>query len=230
VGPGFTKAFTPGYPDNPNSPIRTSDYEGRELREIAFDDTSLTIGNFKALDYFGDGSFYLLDAPGHAIGHLCGLARTSTDPDDFIFMGADFAHHGGEFRPSALLPIPENIVPNPIDKSIHAAACPGHLFEGLNISRGRKKDEPFFEIARLKDGKGVAHDADEAERTIGKVQGWDVRDDVFVVFAHDASLEGILELFPKSANGWRGRGWARRGKWAFLKDFGEAVKGEGSKI
>jgi metal-dependent hydrolase (beta-lactamase superfamily II) len=38
VGPGFKKAFTPGYPSNKDAPILDleSDYEGRELREIAF--------------------------------------------------------------------------------------------------------------------------------------------------------------------------------------------------
>ncbi len=36
--------------------------------------------NSPAVDYFGDGSFLPLDGPGHAIGHLCGLARTTVDP------------------------------------------------------------------------------------------------------------------------------------------------------
>ncbi|KAI4136400.1 MAG: hypothetical protein L6R39_007807, partial [Caloplaca ligustica] len=70
VGPGFKDAFVPGYPSNQTAPIRESDYEGRNLREISFN-TDLEIGGYKALDYFGDGSFYLLDSPGHAIGHMC---------------------------------------------------------------------------------------------------------------------------------------------------------------
>ena len=36
---------------------------GRPTREIEFDN-ALDIGGFRAFDYFGDGSFYLLDAPG----------------------------------------------------------------------------------------------------------------------------------------------------------------------
>ncbi|KAI4245863.1 MAG: hypothetical protein LQ352_006508 [Teloschistes flavicans] len=74
VGPGFKKAFTPGYPKNQDSPIRESDYQGRNLREISFD-SKFQIGGYAALDYFEDGSFYLLDSPGHAIGHMCGLVR-----------------------------------------------------------------------------------------------------------------------------------------------------------
>lgn len=42
---------------------------GRNLREIDFEGAgSLRIGKFPAVDFFGDGSFYLLDSPGHAIG------------------------------------------------------------------------------------------------------------------------------------------------------------------
>jgi glyoxylase-like metal-dependent hydrolase (beta-lactamase superfamily II) len=62
VRPGFTKAFTPAYPTNPNSPVLESDFEGRELREIEFS-KGLKVGNFDAFDYFGDGSFYLFDSP-----------------------------------------------------------------------------------------------------------------------------------------------------------------------
>ena len=54
----------PGFPSNPDAPIRESDYKGRNVREISFADSSLRLGRFRALDYFGDGSFYLLDSPG----------------------------------------------------------------------------------------------------------------------------------------------------------------------
>lgn len=64
VGPGFKEEFTPGYPSNPESPIKDSDWEGRTLREVNFVDSSLRLGRFRALDWFGDGSFYLLDSPG----------------------------------------------------------------------------------------------------------------------------------------------------------------------
>ncbi|KAI4216357.1 MAG: hypothetical protein LQ351_001367 [Letrouitia transgressa] len=63
VGPGFKKAMLPGWPANPDSPIRESDYEGRNLREIPFA-TDLQMGGCRAFDFFGDGSFYLLDTPG----------------------------------------------------------------------------------------------------------------------------------------------------------------------
>ncbi|KAN0117651.1 Beta-lactamase-like protein [Hyaloscypha variabilis] len=220
VGPGFKKTFTPGYPENQDAPIRESDYEGRELREIGFDQ-GLKIGRFGAFDYFGDGSFYLLDSPGHAIGHMCGLARATTNPSSFIFMGGDACHHGGEFRPSQYLPMPESISPNPLDVK-NKTPCPGSLFDDLY--RDGDKTKPFYTIARPVDGKAVAHDVGVAEETIGKVIEADARDEVFVVMAHDGSLLPVMDFFPKYANDFAQKGWVQEGRWLFLKDFAKAVK------
>lgn len=223
VGPGFKEAFTPGYPKNPNSPILESDYEGRELREISFSEEvtgGLKIGRFNAFDYFGDGSFYLLDGPGHAIGHMCALARVTTSPDSFIFMGGDSCHHGGEFRPSPYLPFPETISPNPLDfKSL--TPCPGKLFEDL--FRDGDREKPFYTVARPEGGNGVAHDADEAEVTIGKVIEADAQEFILVVMAHDESLLGVVDFFPKYADDFAKKGWVQKGKWIFLKDFKHAL-------
>jgi glyoxylase-like metal-dependent hydrolase (beta-lactamase superfamily II) len=218
VGPGFKDAFTPGYPGNKDAPIRESDYEGRELREITFS-TGLKIGRFNAFDYFGDGSFYLLDSPGHAIGHICGLARVTAN--SFIFMGGDSCHHGGEFRPSRYLPFPSSISPNPLDLK-SSKPCPGAMFEDL--LRDGDKAKPFYVISKPEDGTGVAHDADEADITIGKVMEADARDEVLVVMAHDDSLLDVINFFPKYANEFVEKGWVAKGRWLFLKDFAGAVK------
>jgi hypothetical protein len=97
VGPGFKSNFTTGYPTNKDSPLLDADWEGRELVEIEFK-SELEIGGFKANDYFGDGSFYLLNAPGHTVGHLCGFARVSKGSNDqedtFVLIGGDACHHG----------------------------------------------------------------------------------------------------------------------------------------
>lgn len=45
-----------------------------------------------ALDFFGDGSLYIVDAPGHLPGHLNVLARTSAD-GGWIYLAGDSAHH-----------------------------------------------------------------------------------------------------------------------------------------
>ena len=221
VGPGFTKNFTPGYPADKDGRILESDYEGRELKEIAFDQ-DLKIGRFDAFDYFGDGSFYLLDSPGHAIGHMCGLARVTSSPSSFILMGGDISHHGGQFRPSLKQPLPSMISPNPFDRQ-SVTACPGELFEHLLPNNDITK--PFYTVARSKDGtKVIAHDADEADNSISKLQDIDALDEILVVIAHDKSLLSVVDFFPKYADKFFEKGWAKESKWLFLKDFVDAVK------
>jgi glyoxylase-like metal-dependent hydrolase (beta-lactamase superfamily II) len=100
VGPGFKGRFPNAYPTNPNAAVREDAWAGRELREISFTSSNFKIGRFNAFDYFGDGSFYILDTPGHLLGHICGLARTTKNT--FIFMGGDAAHHRSSSIPILL--------------------------------------------------------------------------------------------------------------------------------
>ncbi|KAJ7793410.1 beta-lactamase-like protein [Mycena olivaceomarginata] len=79
------------YESRPSSTLLPSDFAGRKLIIIDFNDKPLMIGSFRAFDYFGDGSFYLLDVPGHQAGHVCGLARVT--PTSFVLLGADTCHH-----------------------------------------------------------------------------------------------------------------------------------------
>lgn len=93
VGPGFKDAHLPGYPKRQDASLMASDFDDRNVREIDFEkEGGFKIGRFNAHDFFGDGSFYLLDTPGHTIGHICGLARTSSNPDTFVFFGGDASH------------------------------------------------------------------------------------------------------------------------------------------
>ncbi|KAL3484697.1 beta-lactamase-like protein [Aspergillus germanicus] len=216
VGPGFKDEFIPGYPSKPDAPVRESDFAGRTLHEIDFSNAT-TVGQFRALDYFGDGSFYIVDTPGHAIGHLAGLARTTTNPDTFIFMGGDLCHHSGEMRPSTYLPIPQDI-------SSHVASptagipCPGAaIYHQLQATRGRSGDQPFFD-------PGMGLEIPEAMRTIEKAQHADARDNIWFIYAHDPSLLGVVDLFPLSANRWKERNWRERTLWTFLQDFAPAVE------
>jgi glyoxylase-like metal-dependent hydrolase (beta-lactamase superfamily II) len=219
VGPGVKENLTPGYPTNPVGRILGSDYEGRELREISFDQ-GLKIGKFDAFDYFGDGSFYLLDSPGHAIGHMCGLARVKSSPNGFILMGGDICHHVGQFRPSPWHPLPSSISPNPFD-SRGITPCPGEIFE--HLLRDNDKTKPFYTVAKLDDGIKIVYDADQAEASTGKLQEADALDEVFVVIAHDSSLLSVVDFFPKYADNFKEKGWTDDGKWLFLKDFAHAV-------
>ncbi|KAL4899194.1 hypothetical protein BDW74DRAFT_189460 [Aspergillus multicolor] len=229
VGPGFTSSHAPGYPEKPDAPVLASDWKGRKLVEMDFTNHpngQLSIGKFRAIDWFGDGSFYLLHTPGHSVDHMCGLARVQED--SFILMGADSAHHPGEFRPTELNPIPAIVRPNPLPRNPrYASLCPGDIFETL----GHEKDNtctPFY-----RPGKRFTHDVDECISSIEGLAGFDESEDVFVVIAHDHSLLPIFSgeedgdqgwLFPKrSLDGWKEAGLKGRGMWRFLADFEEAV-------
>lgn len=192
---------------------------GRELREIDFTSTDLKAGQFSIYDFFGDGSFYLMDTPGHAVGHLCGLARTSVSPDTFIMMGGDLCHHQGEIRPSPHLPIPEDSKLFEVLQShlgTRVPACPGAVLENIQKSRGRSPDQPFFDPA-------MGLDIPLAIETIKKAQVADADDNVWFIFAHDDSLFGLVDLFPADVNAWKEKGWASKTKWSFLKDFQAAI-------
>ncbi|KAI9752908.1 MAG: hypothetical protein M4579_005427 [Chaenotheca gracillima] len=238
VGPGWKKELLPGYPANPDSSVLESDYAGRTLREIDFSEQgkgNFKIGRFNAFDFFGDGSFYLLDSPGHAPGHMCGLARTTRDT--FILMGGDLAHHGGQFRPSQYVPLPDQISPNPLmdtKRVPNAPPCPGHLFEAIHPQK--TGSAPFYHITTGKEGRGkIAFDPVKHQDSLEKLEDLDAwPENVFVIIAHDPilrqkehmqHLQDTVELFPKGdANLWKEKGWAAPIRWSFLGEFKEAVE------
>ena len=222
VGPGFKETFTPAYPTNPDAPIRESDYSGRHLRELSFADSKLVLGRLKALDYFDDGSFYLLDTPGHAIGHICALCRTTAGPEPtFIFLGSDCAHHGGEIRPTPYLPLPASLTPSPVPK-LHPTVCPGSLFTSIHRLHPSPSTstEPFMLV-----GKDASHDVDVARDSVSKMSEFDAHANVLMMIAHDDSMVDVVGTFPHTlANGWKGKGWREEGLWRFLVDYEPAVR------
>ena len=230
VGPGVRAASWPGWPQNPEADVLDSDVQGRRLREITFDNdnnTGLKIGRFHALDFFGDGSFYLLDAPGHAVGHLCALARTTANPPSFVFMGADACHHPGVLRPTDYLPLPCSTMPSPfVDLADRAgtntgvSACPGELLQQLTM--GRSSSAPFFTVAQ----GPLFPDHDAAMDTVRKIQEFDAADNVFVLIAHDLSLRDKIPLFPKTINTWRAKNLRTETRWLFCNDFEPALRGK----
>lgn len=93
VGPGFKEAQMPGYPANKDSSFHEADFLGREVFEVPFE-SSTKIGKMQSYDLFGDGSVQILNSPGHAVGHICALVRTTED--SYILMGGDTCHFVGE--------------------------------------------------------------------------------------------------------------------------------------
>ncbi|KAL8389032.1 hypothetical protein RB595_008844 [Gaeumannomyces hyphopodioides] len=226
VGPGFKASIMPGYPTDRNSHVDQKAWAGRELREVDFSagPRRLRIGGFRAHDFYGDGSFYLLDSPGHAEGHMSALARTTADPPSFVLLGGDIAHHCGQFRPSRHRPLPDAVAPNPLAsgdgrhshrRASALAACPGRIF--LSIHPGRDPKSPFFGPAST--GETWHHDAAEASRSIGKLVEADACDNIFPVLAHDTTLAGVIDLYPKPANEWMAKGWKEKTRWRFLGTF-----------
>lgn len=116
---------------------------GRYIRQMNFekDGGALMIGRYRALDYFEDGSFYLLDAPGHDVGHMCALVRTT--PSTFMFLGGDACHHAAEFRPTEYLPLP-NHIPS-FKHPTNNIPCPCSFFEQIHPKKSRTK--PYYTIA-----------------------------------------------------------------------------------
>ena len=214
VGPGFKEAYTPGYPTNPESVVPESAWSGRKLCEISgqkFETSGLSVGELPALDYFGDGSFYLLHTPGHMPEHLSALVRTTKGEgeDSFVFLGGDICHHGGEIRPSRYLSLPNRIDPRSLPLG---SVCPGELFQPLQESRGRSIDEPFFSPA-------MGTNIPQAVESIYRAQEADGKDNVLFLFAHDVEPFKTADLSPKYANEWKSQGWREKMLWSFLEDF-----------
>ena len=195
-------------------------HRDRKLVELDFSSSSLSAGPFRLLDFFHDGSFYILHTPGHAVGHISTLVRTTTDPDTFMFLGGDLCHHGAELRPSPYLPYPESISPHPFPLYTGrnpARSCPGALIaEVVHQSRGRAKDTAAFDAT-------VGLDVAIAIDTTKKAQELDCQENVLYVFAHDDTLleESCVTLFPGYMNEWYSRGVAKKVKWKYLREFQE---------
>ncbi|KAG9664796.1 alpha/beta-hydrolase, partial [Aureobasidium melanogenum] len=171
VGKGFKTEHMPGYPLNSSSGVWNSDFEGRDVQQIDFGE-SLTIGGFPAHDFFGDGSFFLLDTPGHMKSHMCGLVRVSADPPRFVFMGGDIAHHPGQIRPSSHCPLP---VSRPSLRVVGSDKNVKTSDSGL--------EEPFYEPS-----PGVHHDLNILQESLGSVRKFDGDDRFLILLAHDSSV------------------------------------------
>lgn len=226
VGQGFKDTFLPGYPQDPKGHVLESDFAGRKVEEIDFSNCGTTIGRFKAFDYFGDGSFYILDSPGHAVGHVNVLCRTHASDAAFIHLGGDSVHHAAEMRPTEYLPLPDDINPSPVPH-LHAHSCAGDIF--THLLRNGSKTEHILEhhdpFASAQGDKRYAlvYDEPALRDSVRKDEELDAHDNVFTLIAHDWTLKGVIPEWPQALNGWREEGWKEATRWKFLEDFAESV-------
>jgi hypothetical protein len=185
-------------------------------------DPNFKIGNFHALDYFGDGSFYLLDVPGHAIGHMCGLARTTVTT--FVLLGADACHFAGSLRPSPYIPLPAtlNSQASGLDE-FFPSPCPCTLFGDCHPGHGEeaKRTTSYYTASKAVGSAYV--DPDVANQSIGSMKEFDASPDVFVCLAHDPCLFEVLPLLNTSSknsiNDWQARGYKEKTRWRFLNEL-----------
>jgi glyoxylase-like metal-dependent hydrolase (beta-lactamase superfamily II) len=215
VGPGVKERFPVAWPTDPDAPVDEGAWAGRDRREISFEDSGLRVGWFRAEDYFGDGSFYLLDTPGHLLGHMCGLARTTRD--SFILMGGDACHHAGEFRPSEYNPIPKSMDVKHAPKGF-PCPCPGELLVD-HVHPEHSATKPFYRAA-----ENFNEDSEKADWSTGGIAEFDADERVLAVIAHDASLLPVFDFLPKTANEWKTKGWKSEGRWRFITDFAKGLE------
>jgi len=215
VGPGFKEAFMPGYPKRDDSPFHDREFEGREVREISFDG-KLKLGAIEAHDFFGDGSFYILNVPGHAVGHINGLVRTT--PDTFVLLGGDSCHFGGSMRPTPFLPMPETIPPEtPLDSRL-PTPCPCSLFTACHPDQANARTTPFY---RPSAGPASWYlNPKEAAETLKNLMEFDANENVFIAIAHDPTLLEVCEFYPKATmNDWKKKNWGKKATWGFVNEL-----------
>lgn len=199
VGPGVKAISQPGYPTNPAAVILDVDMSDRPMREIDFNQTQVRIGDLDAYDFFGDGSFYLLNAPGHCPGHICGIARVTAEADSsssFVFMGGDLCHHPGVLRPTASLPMPSNTPRDAI--RLHGELQP------------KGPEYPFLSVSPQ-----MFPDYENALQTLRKVRELDALENIFVMLAHDGSIRDHVAFFPGYVNDWLVKDVKNKTLWLF---------------
>lgn len=194
------------------------------------------------MDFFGDGSFYLLDVPGvsisttpspdpppilleqplrsttkqHAVGHIAGLARTT--PTTFVLMGGDVCHFGGSFRPTPYVPLP-NTIPSTVKlDSRFSRPCPCSIFTACHPDPEHARTSPYYRVTEMEGSWYI--DPPTAQASIDKLEEFDADEDVFVAVAHDEGLIDVCDWFPKgSVNAWKEKGWKEASRWGFLNEL-----------
>ncbi|KAJ7327575.1 beta-lactamase-like protein [Mycena albidolilacea] len=184
------------FPESPTATLQASDFAGHDITRVNFSNAKLTFSGLKAVDYFGDGSFYLVDTLGHLPGHLTALVRVT--PKSFVVLGGDTFHHAGQARPRP--PVPEELpLPRAPLRRIQAAPhreMPAYI--GLPF---QQRAEAFLSISNLTDS--FYADPAKAIVSLDKVASFDADPDFFVITAHDVSLRSALPYFPAYLNGWQ---------------------------
>ncbi|PTB66094.1 hypothetical protein BBK36DRAFT_19803 [Trichoderma citrinoviride] len=221
-----------------------SDFAGRPNKEVDFSDSTFTIGGFPALDFYGDGSFYLLDTPGHDHGHISALARTTStaagqEKDTFILLSGDACHFCGVLRPNASHPFPSREFP---DNGVGLAGVerPEVLLmrhpqfpqfsDGRDLVNEAARTTAWYRVSKGQLSTFV--DPVVGQATADRLrEAFDEANNVFVALAHDTSLlvhvngTPLLPTLNKAPqedlNGWYLEGWKDRLYWTWTDQLGK---------
>ncbi|PNP50086.1 hypothetical protein THARTR1_09218 [Trichoderma harzianum] len=233
-------ALKPGVTSEAEAVFLATDFAGRHNNEIDFGKSTFKIGGFPVIDFYGDGSFYLLDTPGHDHGHLSALARTTStaaghDKDTFILLAGDACHFCGVLRPNASHPFPDRHFP---DSSIGLSGI-----ESLEMLKRHpqvpQSSDALNEAARVTPWYGVATgqlstfvDPIVGQNTANEVrEAFDEMDNVFVAVCHDLGLlvqdngKPVLPSLNKAPqedlNSWYEKGWKDKVYWTWVNELGK---------
>ncbi|KAF2270513.1 Metallo-hydrolase/oxidoreductase [Lojkania enalia] len=92
-GPGTKECCSPGHMTDPSLQWdgRFFDPERATEKWKELEGPWIPFGPFQeAMDYFGDGSFWIIQAPGHMAGNLCAAARLESG--EWVLLGSDCCH------------------------------------------------------------------------------------------------------------------------------------------
>lgn len=97
VGEGGKTLLENGYPYQENSQFKANLLPAERITFRSDPENWPSLGPFPhALDYFGDGSLYIVDSPGHLPGHINALVRiapTPVAPNNWVYLAGDAAQH-----------------------------------------------------------------------------------------------------------------------------------------
>ncbi|CAK5263757.1 unnamed protein product [Mycena citricolor] len=204
---------TDTYPQVPTASLKVEDLAGRIVTKIDFSKANITFSGLRAVDYFGDGSLYLLDTPGHLAGHITALARTTRS--SFLVLGADSFHHPGAIRPrpafQAQYPCPAHLLEDAKTISTDYFWSPKSISGVFDLP---SRPEQLLAISDL--ATSFFANPVDSQISVEKLANFDADPDFFVVVSHDMSLRGVIPMFPAYLNRWKHDKLKENTVWGFL--------------
>ncbi|KAJ7327607.1 hypothetical protein DFH08DRAFT_816447 [Mycena albidolilacea] len=193
--------------ESPTAPLQESDFIGHDINRVNFANMTLTVSGLKAVDYFSDRSFYLVDTPGHLLGHLTALACVT--PTSFVVLGRDTFHHTRQARPwpqfQKNFPCPTHLL---IDSKSTISTdffwSPGSCIGAFDLP---SRAEVLLSVSDLPD----SFYADPV-----KVALFNADPDFFVITAHNISLRSVILYFPVYLNSWKASQLKEKAVWSFI--------------